>query len=129
MKGEIIITENAPAPVGPYSQGVKVREFIFTSGQIAIDPQTGRLVGGGIEEQTRQVLENIRAILEAVGSSLGNVVNVTAFIKDMDDFAAMNKVYAQYFTEGFPTRCCVQVSKLPMDVKVELEAVAVCGEK
>jgi len=129
MQREIITTENAPAPIGPYSQGVKAREFIFTSGQIAINPSTGRLVVGGIEEQTRQVLENIKAILEAADSSLGNVVKVTVFLKDLGDFGTMNKVYAQYFTDDFPVRSCVQVSKLPMDVKLELEVVAVCGEK
>jgi len=127
MKKEIITTEKAPVALGPYSQAVKVGKFIFVSGQIPIDPSTGKLVGEGIEEQTKQALENIKAILEVAGSSLDEIVKVTAFIKDMDDFVAMNKVYAQYFSGNFPARCCVQVSKLPMDVKLEFEVVAALG--
>ncbi|MDH5364385.1 MAG: RidA family protein [Dehalococcoidia bacterium] len=127
MKREIIATEKAQQHSVPYSQAVKAGKFIFVSGQIPIDSSTGKLVGEGIEEQTRQVLENIKAILEVAGASLDEIVKVTVFIKDMDDFVAMNKVYAQYFSENFPVRCFVQVSKLPMDVKLEFEAVAALG--
>ena len=128
MKKEIIVTKKAPAAIGPYSQAVKVGEFIFVSGQLPIDPSTGKLVGGDIENQTRQCLENLKSILEAAGSSLDKTVKVTVFLKDMDDFSEINKVYKQYFTKDFPARCCIEVAKLPMDTGVEIEATAVCKE-
>lgn len=129
MKKEIISTKNAPAVLGPYSQVVRVGEFLFISGQLSIDPSTGKLVGESIEDQTRQSLENIKAILEAASSLLDNIVKVTVFLKDMDDFAGMNKIYGQYFNNSFPARCCVQVAKLPMDAKIEIETVAICKEE
>jgi len=124
MEREIISTKNAPAPVGPYSQAVKVGDFIYVSGQVAIVPATGKLAGDGIEEQTKQSLENIKVILEAAGSSLDRVVKVGVFIKDLDEFQEMNKTYSRYFTKGFPARFCVQIAKLPLDAKVEIEAIA-----
>jgi len=124
MKKEIITTEKAPVALGPYSQAVKAGKFIFVSGQIPIDPSTGRLVQGGIETQARRSLENLKAILEAANSSLDRTVKVTVFLKDMNDFAEMDKIYRQYFIEEFPARCCVQVAKLPMDARVEIEAIA-----
>ena len=124
MKKEIISTKSAPVPVGPYSQAVKVGEFIYVSGQVSMDSSTGKLVGASIEDQTRQCLENIKAILEVAGSSIDSVVKVSVFIKDMDEFQEMNKIYGQYFTKNFPARSCVQVAKLPLDVKVEIEVIA-----
>ena len=128
MKKEIIVTKKAPAAIGPYSQAIKVGEFVFASGQVPIDSSTGKLVGGNIENQTRQCLENIKSILEAANSSLDKTVKVTVFLKDMNDFSEMNRVYKQYFTKDFPARCCIQVAKLPMDADIEIEATAVCKE-
>ena len=126
MEKEIISTKNAPSALGPYSQAVRAEGFLFISGQLPVDPSTGELAGESIEDQTRQSLGNIKAILEAAGSSLDSVVKVGVYIRDMDDFAAMNKIYSQYFTEGFPARCCIQVVKLAMNARVEIEAVAIC---
>lgn len=124
MKKKAIITKKAPAAIGPYSQAIKAGEFIFVSGQIPIDPSTGELVEGSINEQTRQALENIKAILEAADSSLDRVVKATVFIDDMDDFQAVNEIYSQYFVNDFPARVCVQVAKLPLGARVEIEVVA-----
>jgi 2-iminobutanoate/2-iminopropanoate deaminase len=124
MDKEVIITRKAPAAIGSYSQAVKVGELIFVSGQIPLEPSTGKLVKGGIKEQTRQALENVRAILEAANSSLDKVVKATVFIKDMDDFQAVNEIYSQYFANDFPARVCVQVAKLPLGAKVEIEVIA-----
>lgn len=123
-----IKTEKAPKAIGPYSQGIAANNFIFASGQISLDPQTGELVSGGIEDQTRQVLKNISAVLQAAGSSLDHVVKATVFLQDMNDFAAMNTVYAEFFTPPFPARAAVQVARLPKDVKVEIEVIAVLGQ-
>ena len=127
MSKQIIQTDKAPAVIGPYSQAVKVRvgELLFTAGQIAIDPVTGEIVNGGIQEQTRQVLENLKAVIEAGGSNLNKVVKVTVFLQDMNDFASMNEIYAEYFGENPPARSAVQVARLPKDVKIEIECVAV----
>ena len=125
MKKEIISTRNAPVPVGPYSQAVKAGELIYVSGQVPIDSSTGKSVGASVGDQTRQCLENIKTILEVAGSSLDNVVKVSVFIKDMDEFQVMNKIYGQYFTKSFPARSCVQVAKLPLDAKVEIDAIAI----
>jgi len=125
MKREEIVTENAPAALGPYSQGMCMGDFIFTSGQIPIDPKTGVLVKGDIEVQTEQVLKNVRGVLEAAGASLQDVVKVMVFVANMDDYAAINKVYAQYFVKNCPVRSCVEVSQLPQKVGVEMEAIAV----
>jgi 2-iminobutanoate/2-iminopropanoate deaminase len=125
---EIIRTGKAPAAIGPYSQGVKVGPFIFTSGQVPFIPATGELLEGDIQDQTRQSLENIKAILEEAGTGLENVVKTTVFLKDMEDFSRVNEVYAQYFTENQPARSCVEVARLPKDVSVEIEVVAYIPE-
>ncbi|MCD6473134.1 RidA family protein [Candidatus Aerophobetes bacterium] len=125
MKKEIIVTKKAPAAIGPYSQAIKAGEFVFVSGQLPIDLSTGKLVEDNIKNQTRQCLENIKSILEATGSSLDKTVKVTVFLKDMDDFPKMNKIYKQYFDKDFPVRCCVEVSRLPKDAEIEIEAIAI----
>jgi 2-iminobutanoate/2-iminopropanoate deaminase len=127
MSKDVIATANAPAAIGPYSQGVRAGNLIFTAGQIALDPATQLVVAPGIAEQTARVLENLKAILEAGGSSLTRVVKATVFLKDFNDFAAMNAVYAEYLApEGVapPARTTVEVSRLPKDVLVEIELVA-----
>ena len=127
MTKEIVTAENAPKAIGPYSAGVKIGNFVYTAGQLGLDPQTGDFVEGGIAAETRQALQNLRAILEAAGASLENVVKTTVFLRDMDDFAAMNAVYAEFFTADFPARSAVQVARLPKDAAVEIEAVAFIG--
>ena len=122
---EIISTQAAPAAVGPYSQGVGAGGIVITSGQIPLDPATGNFVEGGVAEQTRQSLLNVQAILAAAGLTLENVVKTTVFLKDMNDFAAMNEVYATFFPSNPPARSAVQVGKLPRDAMVEIEAIAV----
>ena len=124
---EIIMTEKAPAAIGPYSQAVKYGNLIFTSGALGVDPATGAFVEGGIQAQTRQCLENLKAILEASGSSLQNVIKATVFIKDMNDFPKINEIYGQYFTEKQPGRSCVEVARLPKDGLIEIEAIAYIG--
>jgi len=121
---QIIATEKAPAAIGPYSQAVKVGNLLFTSGMIPIDPATNTLVEGGIEVQAERALENVKALLEASGTSLDKVVKTVVFIKDMNDFAKVNEIYAKYFTENFPARSCVEVARLPKDVLIEMEAIA-----
>lgn len=118
-----ISTDNAPQAIGPYSQGVVFGNLIFTSGQIPVNPETSE-IPSGIAEQTRQVLKNISAVLEAAGSSMDNVLKTVVSIKDMNDFAAMNEVYASFFSEPFPARTTVEVSRLPKDVLIEIEAIA-----
>lgn len=121
----IIKTDKAPLPVGPYNQAVKIGELIFTAGQIPLDAKTGQVIDGGITEQTKLVLEHLKNILQAAGSSLEKAVKANVFLKDMNDFAAMNAVYAQYFkAESAPARSTVQVARLPKDVLVEIELVA-----
>jgi 2-iminobutanoate/2-iminopropanoate deaminase len=117
-------TDKAPKAIGPYSQAIEAGSFLFCSGQIPIDPATGNLVPGTIEDQTRQVLKNLGAVLEAGGSSLGNVVKATVFLQDMNDFSRMNAVYGEFFRPPYPARAAVQVARLPRDVKVEIEAIA-----
>ena len=121
---EIIATDKAPAAIGPYSQAVKVGNLLFTSGMIPIDPATNTLVEGGIEVQAERALQNVKNLLEASGSSLDKVVKTVVFIKDMNDFAKVNEIYAKYFTENFPARSCVEVARLPKDVLIEMEAIA-----
>ena len=121
---EIISTPNAPKDIGPYSQAVRANGFIFVSGQIPLDPSTGEVIVGDIAQQTTRVLDNLKAILEAGGSSLDRAVKVSVFLKDMGEFAAMNAVYAQYFRENFPARATVEVARLPRDVGVEIDIVA-----
>lgn len=122
---KIIETERAPRAIGPYSQAVRAGTMIFASGQIPIDPATAEFVPGGITEQTEQVLRNISAVFEAAGASLNQVVKTTVFLADMDDFAAMNEVYARFFGQNRPARATVQAARLPRDAKVEIEAIAV----
>lgn len=117
-------TDKAPAAIGPYSQAIDTGALIFTSGQIPIDPSTGQVVSGGIEKQTAQVLENLKNVLEAAGSGMEKVIKTTVFMKDLSDFSAMNEVYAKYFSEPYPARSCVEVNRLPKDVLIEIEAVA-----
>src|SRR5215213_1765918 len=121
---EIISTENAPGAIGPYSQAVKTGNMVFVSGQIPIDPQTGEFVSNDVAEQTEQVLKNLSAVLEAAGASLNNVVKTTVFLADMNDFTAMNEVYARYFSENKPARATVQAARLPRDARVEIECIA-----
>jgi 2-iminobutanoate/2-iminopropanoate deaminase len=127
MSRSIITTDGAPAAIGPYAQGVRVGNLIFTAGQCGLDPVSGQAVPGGVKEQTERALKNVEAILEAAGSSLGQVVKTTVFLKDMNDFAAMNAVYASFFErEGntLPARSTVEVARLPKNLLVEIEAVA-----
>jgi len=122
-----ISTPNAPAAIGPYSQAIRIDDLLYTSGQIALNPATGQVVPGGIVEQTTQVLENLKAILEAVGADLTDVVKTLVFLKDMNDFAAMNAVYGRYLApEGAvpPVRSTVEVARLPKDVLIEIEVIA-----
>ena len=121
---EVIATENAPAAVGPYSQGIRVGHLIFTAGQLGMDPTTGKLVAGGVEAQARQALTNLQAVLEAAGTSLDRAVKVTVFLQDIEDFKAVNGVYAQFFTQDPPARSAVQVAALPLGGLVEIEAIA-----
>ncbi|SDB33726.1 endoribonuclease L-PSP [Desulfonatronum thiosulfatophilum] len=122
---QCIAAPNAPKAIGPYSQAVRAGNMLFLSGQLPLDPETMQFVPGGITEQTRQVLTNARAILEAAGGTLDNVVKATVLLKDINDFAAMNTVYAEFFTKDHPARSTFQVAKLPLDALVEIELVAV----
>ena len=119
-----ISTKNAPAAIGPYSQAIEANGMVYTSGMIPIDPQTGELVTGGVEQQAEQVFSNLRALIEASGSSMDKVVKTVVFIKNMDDFGKINAIYEKYFTEPYPARSCVEVARLPKDVALEAEAVA-----
>ena len=123
-----IKTENAPAAIGPYSQAIKANGFVFVSGQIPIDPETGEFVAGGIAEQTARVLKNVTAVLEAAGSSLEQVVKTTVFLADMKEFSGMNEVYATFFSGPPPARATVAAAGLPRDARVEIEAVALVSE-
>jgi 2-iminobutanoate/2-iminopropanoate deaminase len=125
---EAIKTERAPAAIGPYSQAIRAGGFLFISGQIPIDPATGGIVSGDIEAQTDRVLRNIRSIVDESGGSLQDVVKTTVFLADMDDFPAMNEVYGRYFHSEAPARSTVQVSRLPKDVRIEIEAIAWLGQ-
>lgn len=122
---QTVHTPFAPAAIGPYSQAVKANGMVFTSGQIALDPETGAVVEGGIREQTTRICENLKAVLAAAGSSLEKVVKTTCFLADMADFAAFNEVYGSYFT-GKPARSCVAVRTLPKNVLAEIEVIALC---
>lgn len=125
---EIVTSEKAPKAIGPYSIGVKAAHFVFSSGQLGFDPVTGNLVEGGIEAETRQALTNLKYVLEAAGSSLAHVVKTTVFLRDINDFAAMNGVYGEFFTENPPARSSFQVAALPRGAAVEIEAVALLPE-
>jgi 2-iminobutanoate/2-iminopropanoate deaminase len=124
MNKETVSTDKAPRAIGPYEQAIKVGEFVYTAGQIPIDPKTGNLVEGGIAAQTRQVLENLKSVLEAAGSSLDRVVKATVFLKNMEDFAAMNEVYGEYLGEAKPARSTVAVAELPRGALIEIDFVA-----
>ena len=122
---EVVHTDRGPKPIGPYSQAVKAGGFIYLSGQVALDPKTGDLIGGDIRQQAERTLENVKGILEAAGTNLHHVVKTTVFLKDMNDFVAMNEVYARYFAAAPPARSTVQVSRLPKDALLEIEVIAV----
>ncbi|OLD79616.1 MAG: hypothetical protein AUI33_02555 [Ignavibacteria bacterium 13_1_40CM_2_61_4] len=129
MATSVVLTSDAPAPIGPYNQGVLARgTFLFSAGQVAIDPKNGQLVVGDIKVQTRQVLTNLLAILSKGGSSPEQVVKTTVFLKDMNDFTGMNEVYAEFFNKNPPARSTVEVSRLPRDAKVEIDIIAVADE-
>ena len=121
---QVIHTDSAPAAIGPYSQAIQIGDLLFVSGQVPIDPSTGAMGEGDIKAQAQQSLNNLKAILNAAGTNMGAVVKTTVFLADMNDFAAMNEVYAQFFQEPFPARSAVQVARLPKDAKVEIEAIA-----
>jgi 2-iminobutanoate/2-iminopropanoate deaminase len=128
MQKDTIYSKDAPEPIGPYSQAIKLsmdtNKLLYTSGQVAIDPKTGNFISGGIKEQTKQVMENLVALLKEAGCDLSKVIKTTVFIKDMNDFAAMNEVYAEYFGESKPARSTVEVARLPKDALVEIELIA-----
>jgi 2-iminobutanoate/2-iminopropanoate deaminase len=121
---DVVLTEKGPKPIGPYSQAIKSAGFLFASGQVALDPRTNEFLSGDIRQQTDRVLENIKAILEAGGVNCHHVVKTTVFLKDMNDFAAMNEVYGKYFSSAPPARSTVQVARLPKDALVEIEVIA-----
>lgn len=123
MKQEVR-TDKAPKAIGPYSQGIVANGFVFVSGQVPFDPATGELVTGPIEDQARQVLKNVAAVLEAAGSSMDRVVKATVFLQDMNDFAKMNAVYGEFFKTPYPARAAVQAARLPRDVRIEIEVIA-----
>lgn len=124
MKREVISTTKAPGAIGPYSQGISLGDLVFTSGQIPLHPETG-VIPETIEEQTKQALENVKAVLEAADTTLDNVIKATVFLGDMNDFVKMNEVYATYFTVNPPARSAVEVARLPKDVKIEIEVIAI----
>lgn len=121
---EVVLTERGPKPIGPYSQALRASGLLFVSGQVSLDPATSEMTGTDAAQQTQRVMENVKAILEAGGSNLNHVVKTTVFLKDMNDFAAMNEVYAKYFTAAPPARSTVQVTRLPKDALVEIEVIA-----
>ena len=125
MKHQVIHTDNAPKAIGPYSQAIKAGTLLFVSGQVPFVPETMEIVEGDVKDQTRQSLKNVAAILKEAGADFSNVVKSTVFIKDMNEFALINEVYAEFFGENKPARACVEVARLPKDVKVEIEVIAV----
>jgi len=127
----VINSKEAPTPIGPYSHSTKVKGLglLFVSGQLGIDPESNKLVGEEIGKQAKQSLENLKSILKTANSSLDEVLKVTVFLKDMNDFASFNKIYETYFVKEFPSRSCIEVSKLPMAAKIEIEAIAMCREE
>ncbi len=127
MAKKVLTSKQAPKAIGPYSAGIRTGNLIFTAGQLGMDPSTGEFVSAEISDQTRQALKNLQAVLEAGGASLENVVKVTVFLRDMDDFSAMNEVYAEFFSQNPPARSAVEVARLPKDAAVEIEAIAAVG--
>lgn len=128
MSRKVIHTDHAPAAVGPYSQAIVANGMVFTAGQVPLIPGEGKLIEGDVQVQARQSLQNVKAVLEAAGSSLANVIKVTVFLQDMGDFAAMNEVYAEFFSESPPARSAVEVAKLPLGALIEIEAVALLND-
>ncbi len=124
MKKQIIQTANAPAAIGPYSQAVRAGDLLFVSGQIPLDPKSGELIRTGVADETKKVLENLKAIIEAAGGTLADVVKTTIFLKDMNSFSVVNEIYGTYFPQPYPARATVEVARLPRDVNVEIEAIA-----
>ena len=122
-----IQTEQAPAAIGPYSQAIRIGDFLYTSGQIALDPKSGMVLSGEIEEETEQTLKNISAILQAGGVNFENVIKTTVYLSDLNDFTRMNQVYEKYFSKNKPARACVQVAALPKGAKIEIDAIASCS--
>lgn len=127
MSKKVIATENAPRAIGPYSQAIQCGDLLFVSGQIALDPATGALIEGDVTAQTRRVMDNIKAVLKAAGASLQSVTKCTIFLKSMGDFAVVNEIYGSYFSSDPPARATVEVSRLPKDVDVEIDAIAYLG--
>ena len=127
MIKRIIQTEQAPAAIGPYSQAIRIGDFLYTSGQIALDPESGIFLSGEIEEETEQTLKNISAILQAGGVNFKNVIKTTVYLSDLNDFTRMNQVYEKYFSKNKPARACVQVAALPKGAKIEIDAIASCS--
>ena len=125
MKKEILINEEAPKAIGPYSPAIKVGNLVFISGQLPIDPATGEIVGDDIEVQTKKSLENLKAVLKPYSIDFENIVKVTIFLTNMDDFSIVNKIYSNYFKEEFPARSCVEVARLPKGAKIEIECIAI----
>ena len=127
---QVVNTHSAPSPIGPYNQAIVAEgRFLFSAGQVAIDPKSGDFVEGDIKVQTRQVLENLKAVLESARADLGNVVKTTVFLRDIGDFGPMNEVYAEYFNDSPPARTTVEVARLPKDAKVEIDVIAMIGKK
>jgi 2-iminobutanoate/2-iminopropanoate deaminase len=122
---DVVHTDRGPKPIGPYSQAIKANGFLYLAGQVALDPKTGEMVGSDIRQQTERVMENMKGVLEAAGSNLHHVVKTTVFLKDLNDFAGMNEVYARYFTLAPPARSTVEVSRLPKDALLEIDVIAV----
>jgi 2-iminobutanoate/2-iminopropanoate deaminase len=129
VEKEIKINHEAPTAIGPYSHALKIGNLVFASGQIPIDPETGEIVEGGIEKQTKQSLQNLKAVLKPYSIDFSNIVKVTIFLKDMNDFPRVNEMYSQYFDSQFPARSCIEVARLPKDAQIEIEAIAYCDEK
>lgn len=127
MNKRIIQTELAPAAIGPYSQAIRIGDFLYTSGQIALDPKSGKFLSGEIKEETEQTLRNISAILQADGLELENVIKTTVYLSDLNDFVQMNQIYEKYFSKNKPARACVQVAALPKGAKIEIDAIASCS--
>jgi len=126
MKKEIIINKKAPAAIGSYSPTLKIGNLVFASGQLPMDPVTGEIIAGGIEAKTKKSLENLKAVLSSYSIGMENVVKTTIYLKNMNHFPQVNKVYSEYFTSQFPARSCVEVARLPKDAKIEIEAIAFC---
>ena len=127
MKKRIIQTNQAPAAIGPYSQAIRIGDFLYTSGQIALDPKSGKFLSGEIKEETEQTLKNITAILQADGLELENVIKTTVYLSDLNNFVQMNQIYEKYFSKNKPARACVQVAALPKGAKIEIDAIASCS--